>query len=66
MRLHLMADRHSGVLFLDHTRDVTTAKIGFLRRLRGGMIGVPLVVDVDSEFEREHLRFWRRHVHDFS
>jgi hypothetical protein len=52
----------SGVLLLDHTRDMTTAMVGFLRRLRGGIIGALLVVDIDSEFERERLRIWRRHA----
>jgi hypothetical protein len=62
MRLRLRADRVSGVLLLDHTREVTTAMIGFLRRLRGGIIGALLVVDIDSDFERERLHDWRRHA----
>jgi hypothetical protein len=49
-----------GVLLLDHTREVTTAMIGFLRRRRGGIVGTLLVVDVDSDFERDRLRDWRR------
>jgi hypothetical protein len=61
-RLRLAADRASGVLLLDHTREVTTAMIAYLRRLRGGIAGALLVVDIDSEFERERLREWRRHA----
>jgi hypothetical protein len=62
LRLRMTADRHSGVLLLDHTREVTTAMVGFLRRLRGGIIGALIVVDIDSDFERERLRDWRRHA----
>jgi hypothetical protein len=62
VRLRMAADRVPGVLLLDHTRELTTATIGFLRRLRGGIVGVLLVVDIDSEFERERLRAWRRHA----
>ena len=61
-RLRLVADRIPGVLLLDHTREVTTAMIGFLRHLRGGIVGALLVVDIDSEFERERLLRWRRHA----
>jgi len=43
LRLHMTADRIFGVLLLDHTREITTAMIGFLRRLRGGIIGALLV-----------------------
>jgi len=62
MRLRLVAERVPGVVLLDHTREVTTAMIGFLRHLRGGIVGALLVVDIDSEFERERLRTWRRHA----
>ena len=62
VRLRLVADRVPGVLLLDHTRDVTTAMIGFMRRLKGGIIGALFVVDIDSEFERERLVGWRRHA----
>jgi hypothetical protein len=61
-RLRMAADLAPGVLLLDHTREVTTAMIGFLRRLRGGIVGTLLVVDVDSDFERDRLRDWRRHA----
>jgi len=61
-RLRLVADRDPGVLLLDHMRDVTTAMIGFLRHLRGGIVGALLVVDIDSEFEGERLLAWRRHA----
>jgi hypothetical protein len=60
--LRMTADRVPGVLLLDHTREVTTAMIGFLRRLRGGIVGTLLVVDVDSDFERDRLCDWRRHT----
>jgi hypothetical protein len=61
-RLCMTADRTPGVLLLDHTRELTTATIGFLRRLRRALVGVLLVVDIDSEFERDRLRTWRRHA----
>jgi hypothetical protein len=61
-RLRLVADRVPGVLLLDHTRDVTTAMISFLRHLRGGIVGALLVVDIDSDFERERLLAWRRYA----
>ncbi len=62
VRLRLTADRLSGVLLLDHTRELTTAMVGYLRRLRGGVVGTLIVVDIDSDFERERLRDWRRHA----
>ena len=62
IRLRMIADRCPGVLLLDHTREVTSAMVGFLRQLRGGIVGALMVVDVDSEFERERLRTWRRHA----
>jgi hypothetical protein len=61
-RLRLTAERERGVLLLDHVRELTTAMIGFLRLLRGGVAGALLVVDVDSQFERERLLSWRRHA----
>lgn len=61
-RLRRVADQVPGVLLLDHTREVTTAMIGFLRHLRGGIAGVLLIVDIDSEFERARLLRWRRHA----
>jgi hypothetical protein len=61
-RLRRVADHVPGVLLLDHTRDVTTAMIAFMRRLRGGIVGALLVVDIDSEFERDRLLGWRRHA----
>jgi predicted ATPase len=62
LRLRMTADRRSGVLLLDHTREVTTAMVGYLRRLRGGIVGALLVVDIDSDFERARLQDWRRHA----
>jgi predicted ATPase len=58
-RLRSAADRISGVLLLDHATTVTTAMLGYLRRLRGGIAGALLVADVDTEHERERLRAWR-------
>jgi hypothetical protein len=62
VRLRMVAERTPGILLLDHTRELTTAMIGFLRRLRGGIVGVLIVADIDSDFERERLRAWRRHA----
>jgi predicted ATPase len=45
VRLRSAADRVSGVLLLDHATTVTTAMLGYLRRLRGGVAGALLVVD---------------------
>jgi hypothetical protein len=58
VRLRSVADRHPGVLLLDHATQVTTAMLGYLRRLRGGTAGTLLVVDVDSQRERETMRAW--------
>jgi predicted ATPase len=58
MRLRFAADRVPGVLLLDHANMVTTAMVGYLRRLRGGVAGVLLVVDVDSAHERNRMRGW--------
>jgi predicted ATPase len=57
-RLRSAADRVPGVLLLDHTTAVTTAMLGFLRRLRGGIAGALLVADIDTAHERERLRAW--------
>jgi hypothetical protein len=62
VRLRLVADRMPGVLLLDRTREVTPAMIGYMRRLKGGIIGVLFVVDIDSGFERNRLSDWRRHA----
>jgi predicted ATPase len=56
-RLRLTADRHAGVLLLDHVTEVGTAMTGFLRRLRGGIVGVVLAVDVETARERDRLRY---------
>jgi hypothetical protein len=57
-RLHRAADHTSGILLLDHATTMTAPMLGFLRRLRGGIAGVLLVVDVDSARERERIREW--------
>jgi predicted ATPase len=59
-RLRMAADRNGGVLLLDHVTHVNTAMIGFLRRLRGGIVGVLLAVDVENKRDRERLR--HRHL----
>jgi energy-coupling factor transporter ATP-binding protein EcfA2 len=58
VRLRLVADGTPGVLLLDHATLVTTAMLGYLRRLRGGIAGALLVVDVDSPNERDRMRGW--------
>jgi predicted ATPase len=57
-RLRSAADCMAGVLLLDHATTVTTAMLGYLRRLRGGIAGALLVADVDTVHERERLRAW--------
>jgi hypothetical protein len=58
-RLRNVADRAPGVLLLDHTTMVTTAMLGYLRRLRGGIVGALLVADVDSSRERDWVKSWQ-------
>jgi energy-coupling factor transporter ATP-binding protein EcfA2 len=58
-RLCKAADLKSGVLLLDHLTDVSNAMVGFLRRLRGGIVGVLAAVDVDVERERQRMTPWR-------
>lgn len=55
-RLWMAADHHGGVLLLDHVDEVSTAMLGFLRHLRGGVAGALFVVDVDVERDRERMR----------
>jgi hypothetical protein len=57
-RLRNAADKNSGVLLLDHATGMTTAMLGYLRRLRGGVAGVLLVSDIDSPKERDRMRAW--------
>jgi predicted ATPase len=57
-RLRLAADRRAGVLLLDHATRVSTAMLGFLRRLRGGIASALLVVDVEVERDLERVRGW--------
>jgi hypothetical protein len=57
-RLFRMADHGPGVLLLDHATRLTTAMLGCLRRLRGGIAGALLVADIDSLRERERMRAW--------
>ena len=58
-RLRLAADHTSGVLLLDHATAMTTAMLGYLRRLRGGIAGALLVTDIDTSHERDRMRAWR-------
>ena len=55
-RLWCAADAEPGVLLLDQVSDVSIAMKSWLRRLRGGVVGVILAVDVDSPRERAKLR----------
>ncbi|MEP7311661.1 MAG: hypothetical protein ABI859_03710 [Pseudomonadota bacterium] len=55
-RLWLAADAEPGVLLLDQVSDVSIAMKSWLRRLRGGVAGVILAVDVNSPRERTKLR----------
>jgi hypothetical protein len=55
-RLWDAADRRECVLLLDHVADVSTAMVGFGRRLRGGIAGVLYAVDVDVEREKQRMR----------
>lgn len=59
VRLRLAAEQVSGVLLLDHATAMTTQMLGYLRRLRGGIVGALLVADIDTSHERERLRAWR-------
>lgn len=58
IRLRAAADQVSGVLLLDHATAMTTAMLGYLRRLRGGIVGALLVADIDTQHERERMRAW--------
>ncbi len=58
-RLWNAADGRFGVLLLDQLEDISNAMVSFLRRLRGGVMGVLSAVDVDDEWERESMRPWR-------
>jgi DNA polymerase III delta prime subunit len=55
-RLWWAADLEPGCLLLDHVARVPAAMKGWLRRLRGGVMGIVLAVDVDSARERARLR----------
>lgn len=55
-RLWWAADAEPGALLLDHVTRVPSAMKGWLRRLRGGLVGVALAIDIDSARERERMR----------
>lgn len=55
-RLWLAADQSQGVLLLDHVAQLSNAMVGFLRHLVGGIVGVLLVLDVDTPRERSKMR----------
>ena len=57
-RLRLAAEARRGVLLLDHATTLNTQVVGLLRRLRGGVMGVLLAADVDSERVRQRVRDW--------
>jgi hypothetical protein len=58
-RLRNAADLTGGVLLLDHLVDVSNAMVKFLRRLRGGILGVLTAVDTEIDRERRRMRPWR-------
>ncbi len=58
-RLWWAADAEPGWILLDHVTRVPSAMKGWLRRLRGGLVGVALAIDVDSIRERERMRALR-------
>jgi hypothetical protein len=53
------ADLQGGVLLLDHLTDVSNVMVRFLRKLRGGVIGVLTAVDTEVEQERQRMKPWR-------
>jgi hypothetical protein len=53
------ADLQGGVLLLDHLTDVSNLMVNFLRRLRGGIVGVLTAVDTEVERERMSFKPWR-------
>jgi energy-coupling factor transporter ATP-binding protein EcfA2 len=55
-RLCSAEEKRGCVLLLDHLTKVSTAMVGFCRRLRGGVAGILFVVDVDVERERQRMR----------
>ena len=55
-RLAAAAELRAGVLLFDHVHHLNAAMAGFLHRLRGGLAGVVLVLDVDGPRERQALR----------
>lgn len=57
-RLRLAAESSRGVLLLDQVTAVSTQMVGFLRRLRGGVVGVLCAVDVDVERDFRTMRGW--------
>lgn len=59
-RLRLAAESNEGVLLLDQVTAISTSMIGYLRRLRGGIAGVLLAVDIDRERDGQRLR--HRHL----
>ena len=60
-RLWISADQRRGVLIFDHVTRVTNAMVGYLRRLRGGVAGVLLCFDVETDSRRLQIR--SRHLH---
>jgi energy-coupling factor transporter ATP-binding protein EcfA2 len=54
-RLVLAADDYEGVLLLGCVWRVNNQMLGLLRRLRGGIAGVLLAMDVDVERDRQRL-----------
>ncbi|MGH8428153.1 MAG: hypothetical protein ACRES7_09260 [Gammaproteobacteria bacterium] len=57
-RLRLAAESSRGILLLDHVAVVNTQMVGFLRRLRGRIVGVLFAVDVNVERDLKTMRGW--------
>ncbi len=57
-RLRSVTEQQCGVLLLDHVTNVTLAMRSFLRSLRGGLVGVAFIVDVDTKKEHARMRSW--------
>lgn len=55
-RLWAAADRHAGVLLLDHFSSVSNAMVFLLKRLHGRVAGVLTAVDIEDQRDRSRMR----------
>ena len=62
VRLRIIADRVPGVLLLDHTRELTTAMIGFLRRLLQSSCSVRALHAIEPALTRQIVQAARGRV----